>query len=150
MTEIGMVQHSTYQNRVVRRPSAGRPRRVHSPIRILASLRSPRAVLKFLDLSLSQAGAELARVMNVDRIPKQTLHDRVSGRRPMQSEMVRALGVLLAERLTSRARGFDVGVTVSVNSPWRIAAYAQCRCGAWTRMDTLRRPHCKTCKRKNR
>lgn len=99
---------------------------------------------EYLAYSLVDMGAKLAKLIGRARpYAKSTVHAFEKGTSPLSDELIEAYGKLVAQKLTRKAHGHTVGVKLAVNSPWRITAWTECRCGKWFKMDTINRRQCR-------
>ena len=118
--------------------------RQRPPLAILRSIRSVRDARSVLQLSQSDLGRAIGRVLGCAPLSQSTIANAEAGAINLQREYVDAIGRLLATWATDHL-GRRVGVQLHVNSPWRVTAFAQCeRCGVWCE---LRRATWRVCER---
>ncbi|CAG0954380.1 hypothetical protein GPROT1_00329 [Gammaproteobacteria bacterium] len=107
------------------------------------SLQSPKAVIDFLGLSYSQAGAEYARLMGGRSATRQSVYKALSAKR-ISDDWLEVLGQLISNRLT-RLCGETIGITIVQNSPMHVVPWRYCDdCGSMYAID---RPDVKRCRR---
>lgn len=134
----------------------GRVRNGHAPRRLKASaqamavcrtLESPKAILDFLGISYSQAGAEYARLMGGRSAARQSVYRSLSAKR-MSDDWLQVLGQLISNRLT-RICGETIGVSIVQNSPMHVTPYRYCNdCGKLYAIDEPHALRCRKCRAK--
>jgi hypothetical protein len=69
------------------------------------------------------------------------------GSRTMSRAQLDQVSALIAEELTYLARRRTVGVKITVNSPWRVTAWGECKdCREWFEIPTIRAARCPKCR----
>lgn len=121
-------------------------RRARSELKRLQRVRGVRQAAQYLGLSYSELARELSRLaMNEERahptgkrrglrISKSSVGMWAIGATKMPKEWIDRTCMLIANHLTS-IFGQTIGVVVKVNSPWRVTAKYECRCGRWHYID---------------
>src|SRR5512138_1249006 len=138
------------QKSVARRVRNGRvPKRLKPSAKALAvcrTLESTKAILDFLGISYSQAGAEYARLMGGRSAARQSVHRSLSAKH-ISDDWLQVLGQLLSNRLT-RICGETIGIAIVQNSPMHVTAYRYCNdCGRMYAIDLPNATRCKKCRK---
>ncbi len=107
----------------------------------IKGIKNAQKARNYLGLSLSELAAELSRLTG-KTVFRQLVCHWEAGRRKPSADMLKAYGVLIANRLSDNL-GRIVGVKMVVNSPWHVAAWTQCcDCGAWFELCHSLTKHC--------
>jgi hypothetical protein len=106
---------------------------------------SARAVHELLGFSLSEVGAELARLLGRQKpLSKQAVYKMSNGR--ISADILQAYGQMISNHL-SRSIGVDVGITINANSPWHVTAWLRCEsCREFYAVDKAGVVHCLKCR----
>jgi hypothetical protein len=116
--------------------------RQRAPLAILRSIHNVRDARSVLQLSQSDLGRAIGRVLGCVPLAQSTVANAEAGTIKLQSEYVDAIGRLLATWVTEQL-GRRVGTRVHVNSPWRVTAFAQCAaCGEWYELRRAKQMRC--------
>jgi hypothetical protein len=111
----------------------------------LGDLKGPKQVREWLFLSLSETGLEIGKYVGRP-FDKAIISLWERGKRPIPPKIVSAYCDLIASRLTNLL-GRQVEVSIEVNSPWKVIAYARCACGQFFRMHDSNSRNCPRCRR---
>ena len=125
-----------------------KPIDAHStPFKILRGVRSARDARRVLQLSQSDLGREIGRVLGCAPLAQSTIANVEAKRTRLAREYLDAIGKLLATWMTERTGRFT-GVKLTVNSPWRVQPCARCdECGKWFEMRRAKQTRCEECKK---
>jgi hypothetical protein len=116
-------------------------RKPTSPLSDIRAVRSPKAACCAMGYVQKELAGELSRLTG-RAISAEMVQHWEAGRRPLPLLARRAYGQLMANYL-SRMLGGQIGVTISVNSPWRVHAWRECAlCGKWFELHTARSKFC--------
>lgn len=108
-------------------------------------INDPSKARHFLDLSLSEIGAEVARLTGRPSAYAKSTVVKWERAGQVEPDVRRAYGTLIANRLTALT-GRTIGITIEANSPWRVQAWARCDCGAWYPMQRANQKRCDKCR----
>lgn len=107
-------------------------RRSVSELARLKYVRNVTAVIAFLGMSVADFAAAMPSQWSTRKhISAQLVCDWKRGYRKPGEKQLHRIGELIANKLTARY-GREIGVTLAVNSPWKVRAWVKCyRCGKW-------------------
>lgn len=111
---------------------------------------SPKAAKAFLGMSLAEMGRGVARIegraepYRKATVANWTVAANRKRFRPMNDSQIKAVGVLIANRVVQLSGRENIGIHLTHNSPWRITVWARCLCGKWYE---LKRADWRGCKR---
>lgn len=112
----------------------------HGSISDLRHLDGLKKAREFVGISLDQ-------VADMFKVSRGQVCAWQAGTRRMPREFIVGIGKLIAQRITDRL-GREIGVKITVNSPWNVTPWAQCRhCRVWFELHRSTDRLCPDCRR---
>lgn len=113
---------------------------------VLGDLKGPKQAREWLILSLAEMGQELGKYTG-KVYHKSIISNWDRGYRKVPFEVVQAYAELIANKL-SALLGRRIEISIEVNSPWHVSAYARCACNQLFKMHDAKSKHCPKCSRR--